>query len=94
MRGSDVVARGRLGWLGKESGSRLPARIPHPFAMRLRKDGAPGFVVGFDFVGLYGCIDYGWEEVWVEKRFLHCATDGDAVCYFGRNDDFVAGLWI
>ena len=28
--------------LGEESGSRLPARIPHPIAMKPREDGAPG----------------------------------------------------
>jgi len=38
--------------------------------MRLRKDGAPGFVVGWGFV------EWGWDDVLVEKRVspLRCAS--------------------
>jgi hypothetical protein len=31
-------------WCVEEGGRLLPQTIPHPIAMRLRKDGAPGLV--------------------------------------------------
>ncbi|WP_353069465.1 molybdenum cofactor biosynthesis protein MoaE [Tunturibacter empetritectus] len=39
---SEALVLGGADGLGEESGSRLPARIPHPIAMKPRKDGAPG----------------------------------------------------
>ena len=53
-----------LGGLDEEGSAVALRAIPHPIAVRLRKDGPPEFVVGWRDEGLLCCGIWGLRVVW------------------------------